>query len=162
MGDAYAPPTLIATGSSFGEHATGLMILPIVTLTACASTKQFVPLPDQSRTIDDPAKGRIYVMRPAVVGAAIPMTVNDGSAGIGQTGPKGFLCWERPPGDARIESRSEGSSLAHFKVDAGSRYYIFQHVKMGMLQARSELELLSENEGKKLLIKCSPPKIESQ
>jgi hypothetical protein len=131
-------------------------------LAACASTRQFVPLPDQSKSVADPTKGRIYVMRPAVVGAAIPMTVNDTNRAIGQTGAKGFLCWERSPGDAQIESRSENSSLAHLRVKAGSVYYIFQHLKMGLVQARSELEIVSEEEGKKVLTKCKPPKIENQ
>jgi hypothetical protein len=145
-----------------GLPKVGLVVLTAVTLSACAATKQFVPLPDQSKTIDDPTKGRIYVMRPTSFGAAIPMTVNDGSAGIGQTGPKGFLCWERSPGDAQIESRSEGLSVAHVKVKAGTAHYIFQHIKMGVLQARSELELVPEDEGKKILMKCKPPITESR
>jgi hypothetical protein len=135
-------------------------LLVALMLSACASTRQFVPLPDQSKSVADSAKGRIYVMRPAVFGAAIPMTVNDNGGVVGQTGPKSFLCWERPPGDARIESRSEGSSLAFLRVKAGTVYYIFQHIKLGALQARSALEVVPEDEGKKVLATCNPPKIE--
>ena len=46
-------------------------------LTGCASTRQFVALPDQTKTIENASKGRIYVMRPATVGGAISMNVSD-------------------------------------------------------------------------------------
>ncbi|HXU79707.1 MAG TPA: hypothetical protein VN794_24205 [Methylomirabilota bacterium] len=34
-------------------------------LVGCASTVQYVPMPDQTKAVEDPSKGRIYVMRPS-------------------------------------------------------------------------------------------------
>ncbi len=78
-------------------------------VTGCSSTQQFVPFPDQSKVVEDPSMGRIYVMRPATVGAAISMDVADDGKIIGSTGPHGFLCWERKPGDAVISSKAENT-----------------------------------------------------
>jgi hypothetical protein len=47
-------------------------------LVGCASPRQFVPMPDQSKTIEDPSKGRIYVIRPSSFGGAVGMNVADG------------------------------------------------------------------------------------
>lgn len=131
-------------------------------LTGCASTKQFVPLPDQSKTVEDPAKGRIYVMRPASVGGAIKMNVTDGNTPIGTTGPKGFLCWERDPGDVVVASSSENTSRVSLAVRPGSVYYVLQHVRMGIWIARTDLETVTEDQGKLELKKCKPPKYQPQ
>jgi hypothetical protein len=129
-------------------------------LVGCASTRQVVPLPDQSMAIEDPAKGRVYVMRPARVGGAVSMQVSDDGKLIGKTGPRGFLCWERPPGDTIVSSTSEGVSSAPLTIEAGGTYYIFQHLRMGVWIARNELEVVSAEEGRNVLKRCHPPKLE--
>jgi hypothetical protein len=128
-------------------------------LAGCASTQQFVPYPDQTKTIEDSAKGRIYVMRPATVGAGISMDVSDGGKIIGSTGPHGFLCWEREPGDTIISSKAENTSAVNVPVKAGQAHYIFQHLRLGWVMARNEMEIVSEEEGKKVLKQCKPPKL---
>jgi hypothetical protein len=83
-----------------------------VLFTGCASTRQYVGMPDQNQRVEDPTKARIYVIRPAAVGGAIKMNVSDGGQPIGATGPRSYLCWERPPGDTIVSSMSEGVSSA--------------------------------------------------
>jgi hypothetical protein len=101
-------------------------------------------------------------MRPAIIGAAITMHVSDGGKLIGETGPCGYLCWERPPGETTISSTSEGVSTAPLTIQAGATYYIFQHVRMGLWIARNELEIVNEEQGKQLLAKCKQPKVNLQ
>src|SRR3954469_15863652 len=91
-----------------------------VLLTGCAGTRQYVRLPDQSKKVEDASKGRIYVMRPASLGAAISMNVSDDGKPIGHTGPKGFLCWERPTGETIVSSASEGVSQVPLTVQPGN------------------------------------------
>ena len=134
----------------------------VLMLTGCASTKQFVPLPDQSKTVEDPAKGRIYVMRPASVGGAVAMNVTDGGTPIGTTGPRGFLCWERDPGDVIVSSTSENTSRVSLAVRPGSVHYVVQHVRMGIWIARTDLEIVTEDQGKLGLMKCKAPKYQQQ
>ena len=125
----------------------------------CASTKQYVSLPDQSQHLDNPEQSRIYVMRPAFVGAAISMGVRDGDMHIGSTGSKGYLCWEREPGMTTISSKSENTSKVDLNAQAGSVYYLIQHVQMGLLIARNKLELVDEAKGQEALQKCKPPTV---
>jgi hypothetical protein len=124
----------------------------------CASTVQYMPMPDQSKAVEDPAKGRIYVFRPAGVGTAISMTVSDTGNPVGRTGPKGYLCWERQPGDAVIGGSAENVSKVSLPVRPGSIHYVFQHLRMGIWIARNDLEVVDETEGRKQLKKCKPAK----
>jgi len=129
-------------------------------LTGCASNQQFVRFPDQTKTIEDPSKGRIYVLRPTVVGsAAFSMEVDDAGKIVGNIGPGGFLCWERDPGDTVISSRSENTSVINLNVEAGKANYIFEHMRLGWATPRTELEIVSQDEGKKVLKECHPPTV---
>jgi len=128
-------------------------------LAGCASTTQYVPLPDQSKRIEDSSKARIYVVRPTSFGGAVSFKVNDGDTLIGNTGPNGYLCWERPGGQMEVIGKAENTSRLPVDVEQGTVYYIQQHVRMGIMMSRNELSLLSEAEGKSKVSKCKPPKV---
>jgi RecB family endonuclease NucS len=131
--------------------------LSALLLTGCASSVQYVPMPDQSRKLDDPAKGRIYVVRR---GGTVKMHVTDNSTPIGYTGPGGYLCWEREPGDAMLSSAAENTSHAALPVRPGSVHYVLQHTRMGIWKDRTELEVVNEEQGKLELQKCKPAKLQ--
>ena len=125
----------------------------------CASTQQFAPFPDQSKSVEDPSKARIYVVRPTSFAAGIPMKVSDGKTLIGKTGPHGYLCWERNPGDMEVISKAENTARLPLKVEKNKVYYIGQHVRMGILFARNKLSKLAESDGKAKVKECRPPKL---
>ena len=133
--------------------------LASLVLVGCVSSHQIVPFPDQSKTVSDPTKGRIYVFRPANSGGAVAMEIFDDGKLVGITGAAGYLCWERPPGQTVISAKAENMSSVNLPVQAGKAHYIFQHMAMGWVQARNRLEIVSEEEGLKILKKCKPPKI---
>jgi hypothetical protein len=118
-------------------------------------------MPNQSNRIDDPTKGRIYVMRPTTFGGGVSMTVRDGEKEIGKTGPRGYLCWEREPGATMIMGKAENTSIFPLTVEQGCVYYFIQHVQMGMLKAGNNIELVDEAKGKEQLKNCKPAKVES-
>ncbi len=124
----------------------------------CASTVQYVPFPDQAQQIEDSNKARIYVVRPTVFGGSVRMEISDGSSVIGKTGPKGYLCWERTPGDIEIVGKAENEARLAMRVEKGMVYYIQQNVRMGILFARNKLSQLTQDEGEEELKKCKPPK----
>jgi hypothetical protein len=115
--------------------------------------------PTISKRVEDPQKGRIYVMRPSSFGAAISMGVNDKEKKIGKTGPKTFLCWERSPGRTTIYSTSENTTELPIDVDPGQVYYVLQRPHIGLLTARNTIELISDKTGKYYLDQCKPPKM---
>jgi hypothetical protein len=124
----------------------------------CASNVQFVHIPDLKARVEDPGKGRVYLIRPSAMGTAASLEVWDGTAHIGNTGSQSFLCWERPPGEAVISGKEENISTVSLWVKTNEVYYVFQHMRMGWLQARNELEIISVEEATKLLKKCKGPK----
>jgi hypothetical protein len=124
----------------------------------CASTKQHVKMPNLTVPIEDAGKARIYVIRPVSIGGAISMGVRDGERAIGNTGPTSYLCWEREPGSTTIYSKAENESKLDLTVEAGKTYYILQRVEVGFMQARTRLELIDEQRGKKLLKSCTAAK----
>ena len=136
--------------------------LAVVLLAGCASARQFVPLPDQSKIVEDPTKGRIYVIRPSVFGGAVGMNVSDGGNPIGTSGPGRYLCWEREPGDAIVSATSENTSRVALPVRAGSVHYVLQHIRMGIWIARTELEVVAEEKGKQELKGCKPAEFHQQ
>ena len=137
-------------------------VVAVLFLSGCAGAKQYLPLPDLTVPVENPDYGRIYVLRPTPFGSAVSMKVREGIKNIGVTGPNSFLAWEREPGPASIVSKAENDEVLNFEVEKGKAYYVQQHVRMGLMEARNELELLSEDEGKALLSKCKAPKVELQ
>ena len=133
-------------------------LIALSSLAGCASTTQYVHLPDQTKLLEDPSKARIYVVRPTIFGSAIPMKIRDGDKFIGETGPKGYLCWERDPALVEITGKAENTARLPLTVEKGMVYYIQQRVRMGLLFARNKLSLLSEEKGKAALKKCKPPR----
>ena len=145
-------------------HTKKLTLLAFVTgaaffLAGCASNEQFVRLPDQSKRVENQEMGRIYIVRPTSFGSAASMEVWDGEKHIGNTGPGAFLCWERDPGAVRVIGKEENESAVTLNVQPNEVYFIFQHVRMGWLAARNRLDVVSEDEGRKIFEKCSPPKV---
>lgn len=135
-----------------------LLGLLAVSAVGCASARQSVALPDQSQHVEDPAKGRIYVIRPATIGSAIGMNVQDGDTYIGKTGPNSYLCWEREPGTVSVSGHAENTSYIQFIVEEGRRYYVLQELKIGLMLPRNNLVEISEAQAEKWLQKMKPPK----
>jgi hypothetical protein len=131
-------------------------------LVGCASSYQLVPMPNQSKSIDDPRKGRIYVIRPSSLGSAVQMSIADGGNPIGKTGPASYLCWEREPGDVIVSATSENTSRVSLPVRPGSIHYIVQYMRMGMWVARNELNVVTEEVGQKELKRCKPAEYKKQ
>jgi hypothetical protein len=128
----------------------------LVLLPGCASTRQTARIPDLSVPVEDATKARIYVVRPALIGSAVRMKVTDNDELIGKTGPRSYLVWERPPGDAFITSKAEKASSVALKVEAGKAYYILQRIEPGVWYARCLMEEIDEERGKKFIAGCKP------
>jgi hypothetical protein len=126
-------------------------------LTGCAANQQFVHIPNSNARVEDPAKGRICVVRPSGMASASSMEIWDGKTHIGNTGASSYLFWERPEGEAIIEGKEENTSTVSLWVKSNKVYYIFQHLRMGWWAARNELEVIDEAKALPLIKKCKPP-----
>lgn len=136
--------------------AAGCVLM--VVLSGCVTTRQVAPLPDLTVDIADAAMARVYVLRPATVGSAVPFDIYANDTHIGVLGPDSFLCWESAPGTIELLAKSENSNTLSLTTEAGNIYYVHAHVRMGVVMARVKLELLDEAKGKEVLAKCKPAK----
>lgn len=112
-----------------------------VGLSGCASTIQYVPYPTEP--LDDD-QARIYLFRPSIIASAIRMPIQQKGIPIGQTGPKGMLVWDVPPGLVVVTAQAENLAALAIPATAGQSYYVWQRMTTGWLYARTKMVLLDE------------------
>ena len=105
-----------------------------------ASLKTFTIAPDKSA---------VYIYRNEGFGAAVKMDVLVDGKMIGQTAAQTYLYKELSPGKHTITSKAENDSTLEIDAKIGTLQYIWQEVKMGILYARNQLTVVSEDVGKK-------------
>jgi hypothetical protein len=120
-------------------------------LAGCAS----VPMGDAKqdaalKTFTVPAdKAGLYIYRNESMGAAIKMDVEVDGKAIGQTAANTYLYKEVAPGKHLITSKAENTDSIEIEAKPGTLNYVWQEVKMGLMYARTKLNLVDEAEGKK-------------
>ena len=87
-------------------------------------------------------------------GGAIPMTVALDGKVAGQTGPQTFFLWEVDPGPHEVSSLAENAVTLKLNTEAGKAYFVWQEVKMGLWMARSQLQQVDEETGRKSVAEC--------
>ena len=83
------------------------------------------------------------------MGAAIKMGVELDGKAIGQTAANTYLYKEVTPGRHTFTSKAENDSSIDVDAKPGTLLYIWQEVKMGLLGARSKLQLVDQVQGQK-------------
>jgi hypothetical protein len=152
----------------------------ILLLTGCAQTIQYPHFPDQAKKVEDPAKARIYLMRPGKMlfgGDPLIFYGNDWEATgpvfdptifgnystahsrqLGELGPGGYICWETPPHPLRMEGvEGHTNSIFTIHLEAGNVYYLRASSRPGLTRLKSAVELVPEKQGLALLKGCKPP-----
>jgi hypothetical protein len=124
---------------------TGCAAVPMASMEADASAKQFQPKKGYSN---------IYLYRNETFGAAIAMTVSLNGKVMGKTGPQTYFLWEVPPGRYEIASHTENTARIAINAQEGRNHYVWQEVKMGLWQPRSQLHEMSEEDGRKAVLEC--------
>ena len=99
-------------------------------------------------------KSNIYVYRNETFGGAIPITVALNGKVAGQTGPNTYFLFEVEPGSHEVSSIAENNSLLKLNAEAGKSYFVWQEVKMGVWMARSQLQQVDEQTGRKAVAEC--------
>jgi hypothetical protein len=94
-------------------------------------------------------KAGVYIYRNESMGAAIKMNVELDGQSIGQTAANTYLYKEVTPGKHTFTSKTENDSSIEVDAKPGTLLYIWQEVKMGLLGARSKLQLVEQAQGQK-------------
>ena len=139
-----------------GNGLIGLLLAMVVLVSGCASVPM-ASLEDDAKAklfSARPDKSTIYVYRNESFGGAIVMTVSLNGKVAGQTGPQTYFVWEADPGSHEIASHTENVSTLKLTTEAGKTYYVWQEVKMGAFMARSLLQQVDEETGRKGVLEC--------
>jgi hypothetical protein len=134
----------------------GLLLAMVVLVTGCASVPMTSSEDDAKAKLFSakPDKSTIFVYRNESFGSAIVMTVSLNGKVAGQTGPQTYFVWEADPGSHEIASHTENVSTLKLTTEAGKTYYVWQEVKMGAFMARSLLQQVDEETGRKGVLEC--------
>lgn len=128
----------------------GIAMLAIA-LVGCASVNMGDPKQDialKNFSIP-PDKSGVYIYRNEAFGGAVKMDVELDGKPIGQTAAKTYLYKEVSPGRHTFTSKAENDATIEVDAKLGTLMYIWQEVKMGFMFARTNLQIVSEAEGKK-------------
>ena len=106
---------------------------------------------DKSRhlTPDQPAdKALVYVLRPSMMGNKVQTRLAVDGDWKGVNRGNNYFYFTLDPGEHHFCSAAENHSVLTLKVEAGKTYYVQQHIRMGMMKARNEIETMDVGEGK--------------
>ena len=128
-----------------------ILLALVLSAVGCASVPMGDPSADRKLKEFEvaPDKSGIYVYRNESFGAAARMEVMVNGESIGRTAAKTYLFAEVEPGSYTITSEAENTSVLDVTVAPGTLVYVWQEVKMGIMSARSSLQQVSEEVGRK-------------
>lgn len=123
---------------------------------ACASVPMASPEADRAaKAFKPPAdQANLYLFRDENFGAAVRFSVLLDGAPLGETAAKTFLFAPVAPGTHTLVSKAENDAELTFTAEAGKNVFVWQEVKMGILSARSRLELVDEPSAKARIRTC--------
>lgn len=127
------------------SFVTGCASVPMASMDEDTKAKSFAVQTDKSN---------IYVYRNESIGGAIPMTVALDGKVAGQSAMQTYFLFEVGPGSHEVSSIAENTSTVKLDTEAGKAYFIWQEVKMGMWMARSQLQQVDEQTGRKGVAQC--------
>lgn len=99
-------------------------------------------------------KALIYVIRPTHLGALIQTKLAVDTEWVGINRADNYFYFTLEPGTHYFCSQAENHSLLSLVVEAGKTYYLQQKIRMGIMKAQNDLQILDAEEGKKGLAKC--------
>jgi hypothetical protein len=96
-------------------------------------------------------KALIYVIRSSMMGYKIDSKLAVDGKWMGVNRGKTYFYFTLDPGEHYFCSESENQDYLTLKVEAGKTYYLHQQVEMGLWKARTNLVVLTEEQGRKKL-----------
>ena len=130
------------------------IVLVTVYLVGCATGPKFSEI-SPSLTETMPNKGRIYIYRTAVLGAAVQPEVKLNGEVIGKAVPNGFFYVDREPGDYKITTSTEVDRHLSLILEKGQTRYVRLNISMGFFVGHVYPELVENEDGEKEIQQCS-------
>ena len=96
-------------------------------------------------------KALVYVLRPTMMGNKVQSKVAVDGEWKGTNRGNNYFFFTVEPGEHYFCSQSENQDYLKLTVEAGKTYYLQQKVKMGFMKARTDIVVMTDEEGKKKL-----------
>ena len=109
------------------------------------------------KTFSAPREGStgLYIYRNSRFGGALKKSVYIDGDLIGESAPMTYIYREISPGEHRLSTESEfGDNDLVINTKAEQNYFVRQYIKMGVFVGGANLELVSEEAGKKGVLEC--------
>ncbi len=130
------------------------LIIAFALLSGCATGPKFSEVKDTLPALA-PDKGRLYVYRTAVMGAAVQPDVRVSGDVVGSAKPKGFFIVDRPAGEYKVSSSTEVTRTLSLTLAAGQTRYVRLNLAMGFFVGHVFPELVENAVGEKEIAGCS-------
>lgn len=122
--------------------ASGCATVPMASPAEDAALKSFEAPPAD--------KAGVYIYRNSVVGQALKKNVYLDGEYLGESANKVYFYRQVEPGQHTVSTESEFSDNAlTFHAKGGMNHFIRQYIKMGVFVGGANVELVSEDEGRK-------------
>lgn len=129
-------------------------VMIFLAMGGCATGPKFTEIaPTFSQLSAD--KGRIYIYRTAIMGAAVQPEVKLNGEVIGKAVPGGFFYVDREPGNYEILTSTEVDRKLSFTLDEGQKRYVRLNISMGFFVGHVYPELIDPQTGEKEIQECS-------
>lgn len=132
--------------------------ISIALLSGCASVPMATDEQDTAlKAFPQPTANNagLYVFRNTFGGQALKKTVSIDGSVIGETANKVYFYKEITPGQHTLSTESEFSDNAiTFKAASGKNYFAEQSIKMGVFVGGANVQMVSEEDGKREVLEC--------
>jgi len=139
------------------RYALAGLAAALFTATGCASVPMMPDADDlAAKAFSAPpaAQAQVFVYRNESMGGAVKLGVLLDGFLVGESAAKTYFLVPLAPGKHVIGSTAENRDELPIEAAAGKTYFVWQEVKMGLLQARTKLTLMDEATGKAGVGEC--------
>jgi hypothetical protein len=126
-------------------------------LAACASVPKAPPERDlAAKQFASPGRGKanLYVFRNESMGGAVRMGLMLDGEVLGDTAAKTFHWVPIAAGKHTLVGKAENESVLEFTAKPGQSVFVWQEVKMGLLSARNQLQVVDDERGRAAVAEC--------
>ena len=133
-------------------------LILIAFLNGCASVPMATVENDTARkSFPSPSPGTagLYIYRNTSLGGALKKDIFIDDVRVAETAPMTYFYFEVEDGIRKLSTESEFSpNDLIVDVEKGNNYFVRQSIRMGVFVGGADLELVSEEEGKKGVLEC--------
>lgn len=142
----------------FRRILIGAVVIAVSLFSGCASVPTASPEQDTALkqfTLPAGDKAGLYIFRNSFAGQALKKTLYVDDVVVGETANKTFFYREIMPGKHTLSTETEfGNNSITLQAEGGKNYFVRQYIKMGAFVGGAGLEIVSEEEGKREVLKC--------